>query len=128
MADEARVRALAKACDLMSERYGRELAVKLETRRQQETDLRQTGQAILQMSAILPESTCSALRRMAALEGAIEATSADIAALRQTVIKWTARRDMLASRATEIESHEERRQIEEDIFEGLGRGKSEASY
>lgn len=127
MADEARIKALARACDLMTERYGRELTLKVEARRRQEEDLRQTGAAILHINAILPQSTCSALRRIAALEQSIATASADIASLRQTVITWTARRDMLTSRASALQSHSERRQIEEEIFEGLNRGKSEAS-
>lgn len=127
MTEEARTRTLANACDLMSERFGRELAARLEAQRRQEEELRETERAILQMSAILPQSTCSALRRMASLQSAILQSSEDIAKLRQTVIKWTARRNMLASRASVMQTLEERRRIEEEIFEALGRGKSEAS-
>lgn len=127
MSGEKRAEALAKACALMAERWGKELNQKLEAQRRHEADLRETEHAIEKMSAILPQSTCSALRRIAKLERMIAAEAEEIAGLRQNVVKWTARRNMLADRAAAMADAAERRQFEEEIFEGLGRRKSEAS-
>lgn len=125
--DAKRAEALANVCNLMRERYGRELGERTAAQLRREATLCELERSVVAVSGIHPQSAVVGLRRMADLGEEIRRGAIEIACLRRHIVTWTARRDMLSSRASAMRSLLERRGLERESLDGLRAGKSEAS-